>query len=284
MSMFVQDVRYALRTLTRTPGFSLVVIFTLGLGIGANTAIFSLMDQVLLRLLPVEEPQELVQLDGPGPFSGRTYNARTFSYPMYVDFRDRNDVFTGLIARFPASATLTARGQAERVDIELMSGNTFGVLGVTPILGRALTANDDRTPGAHPVTVISYTYWQRRFAGSPAALNQVVTVNSTPVTIVGVAPRGFAGVAATQSPDLFMPLMMKAQITPTWNDLDNRRSRWLNVIGRLKPGITPDAAKARLDVLYSTCCISRSTNTSSPQCLRSQMDRSGFVMASARKS
>src|SRR5919106_5567994 len=158
MSTFFQDVRYALRTLARTPGFSLVVIFTLGLGIGANTAIFSLMDQVLLRLLPVKNPHELVQLDGPGTFRGRTANDRTFSYPMYVDFRDRNDVFTGLVARFPTSATLTQRGQAERIDVELISGNTFEVLGVTPILGRALTQNDDRTPGAHPVAMISHNF------------------------------------------------------------------------------------------------------------------------------
>jgi putative ABC transport system permease protein len=250
MSTFSQDARYALRTLTRTPGFSLVVILTLGLGIGANTAIFSLMDQVLLRLLPVDRPEELVQLDGPGTFRGRTTNNRTFSYPMYVDLRDRNDVFTGLVARFGASATLTARNQSERVDVELISGNTFTVLGVSPVVGRPLTQDDDRKPGAHPVTVLSYNYWQRRFAGSPAALNQVVTINNTPVTIVGVAPRGFAGIAATQTPDLFMPLMMKAQITPTWDDLDNRASRWVNVVGRLKPGITSDAAKARLDVIY----------------------------------
>lgn len=250
MSTLSQDVRYAIRTLARTPGFTLIVVMTLGLGIGANTAIFSLMDQVLLRLLPVKNPRELVQLDGPGPFSGRTMNDRTFSYPMYVDLRDRNDVFSGLVGRFGASATLTARNQAERVDVELQSGNTFDVLGVRPVLGRALTPEDDRTPGAHPVAVISYDYWQRRFGGSPAVLNQVVIVNSTQVTIVGVAPRGYAGVAATQSPDLFMPLMMKAQITPTWNDLDNRRSRWVNVVGRLKPGLDADAAKARLDVLY----------------------------------
>jgi len=177
-------------------------------------------------------------------------NDRTFSYPMYVDFRDRNDVFSGVVARFGASATLTARNQAERVDVELQSGNTFEVLGVTPILGRALTPADDRIPGGHPVAVISYDYWQRRFGRSAAVLNQVVIINSTQVTIVGVAPRGYAGIAATQSPDLFMPMMMKAQITPTWNDLDNRRSRWVNVVGRLKPGLDAEAAKARLDVLY----------------------------------
>jgi putative ABC transport system permease protein len=250
MSMFAQDVRYAFRTLSRTPGFSLIVILTLGLGIGANTAIFSLMDQVLLRLLPVKNARELVQLDGPGPFSGRTMNERTFSYPMYVDMRDRNDVFDGLIARFGAAATLTQRGQAERVEVELVSGNTFDVLGVRPVLGRALTSDDDRTPGGHPVIVLSHYYWQRRFARSPAVLNQVVTINTTPMTIVGIAPPGFAGVAATQSPDLFIPIMMKAQLTPTWNDLDNRRSRWVNVVGRLKPGLTAEAAKARLDVVY----------------------------------
>lgn len=251
MSSLSQDLRFAFRTLRRNPGFSVVVILTLGLGIGANTAIFSLMDQVLLRTLPVKDPQSLVQLDGPGAFSGRTYNDRTFSYPMYVDLRDRSgDVFDGLIARFDASATLTYRGQAERVDVELISGNTFEVLGVAPVLGRAITPDDDRAPGSHPVAVISDNYWQRRFARSPSALNQVVIVNSTPVTIVGVLPAGFAGVLATQTPDLFMPMMMKAQLTPTWDDLDNRRSRWLNVVGRLKPGVTMDAAKAQLDVAY----------------------------------
>jgi predicted permease len=250
MSTFLQDFRFAIRTIRRAPAFAFIVILTLGLGIGANTAIFSLMDQVLLRMLPVQDPHELVQLDGPGAFSGRVYNDRTFSYPMYVDFRDRNTVFDGLVARFPASATLTQRGQAERVDVELISGNTFEVLGVKPLIGRALSEDDDRKPGAHPVTVISFSYWQRRFNGSPAALNQVVTVNSTPVTIVGVAPDGFAGIVATQTPDLFMPMMMKAEITPTWNDLDNRRSRWVGVVGRLKDGITVEAGKAQMDVLY----------------------------------
>ena len=250
MTTFLQDLRYAARTLRRAPGFAFIVILTLGLGIGANTAIFSLMDQVLLRLLPVKDPRALVQLDGPGAFSGRTFNDRTFSYPMYVDIRDRNTVFDGLIARFPTSATLTYRGQAERVDVEAISGNTFEVLGASPVIGRAITPDDDRTPGAHPIAVISYSYWQRRFAGSPTALNQVVTVNSTPVTVVGVAPSGFAGVVATQMPDLFMPLMMKAQLTPTWNDLDNRRSRWVTIVGRLKPGVTIESAKPQLDVLY----------------------------------
>jgi predicted permease len=250
VSTLLQDIRYALRTLARTPGFTVIVVSTLGLGIGANTAIFSLMDQVLLRMLPVAEPRSLVQLDGPGPFSGRTENDRTFSYPMYAELRDRQSVFSGLIARYPSNATLSQRGQAERVTVELISGNTFTVLGVGPHLGRVFTADDDRTPAAHPVVVLGHDYWRRRFGGSDAVIGQTITLNSTPMTIVGVAPPRFAGVVATESPDLFVPLMMKAAITPTWHDLDNRRSRWLHVVGRLETGVTASAAKARLDVLY----------------------------------
>lgn len=250
MVTLIQDLRYAVRTLARAPGFTAVVVLTLGLGIGANTAIFSLMDQVLLRMLPVRDPAQLVQLDGPGPFSGRTMNDRTFSYPMYVDLRDRNQVFSGLVARFGTPATLLHRGQAERISVEVVSGNTFEVLGATTALGRTLTPDDDRAPGAHPVAVLGYGYFQRRFAGDPSILNQTVTINSTPMTIVGVARPGFAGVVSVEVPDVFVPMMMKAAMTPTWDDLANRRSRWLNVVGRLTPGMTLDAAKAQLDVVY----------------------------------
>ena len=246
----VTDLRYALRTLIHAPAFSAVVVLTLGLGIGANTAIFSLMDQLLLRLLPVDRPEELVQLDGPGTFSGRTMNNRTFSYPMYQDLRDGNDVFTGLIARAPAAATLVQGGQSERVTVEMISGNTFEVLGARPVLGRAIAPDDDRVPAAHPVVMLSHAYWTRRFGGRAELLNQPLTINTTTLTVIGVAPPGFAGVVALDSPDVFVPLMMKAQITPTWDDLDNRRSRWVSLVGRLKPGVSIDAARARLDVLY----------------------------------
>ena len=138
MSTSIQDLRYALRMLARAPGFSTVIILTLGLGIGANTAIFSLMDQVLLRSLTVHDPAALVQLDGPGPFSGRTLDDRTFSYPMYRDLRDGNTVFSGLVAQLGTPVTLSLRDRSERVNAELVSGNTFDVLGVAPFLGRAL--------------------------------------------------------------------------------------------------------------------------------------------------
>jgi predicted permease len=250
MSTLTQDLRYAVRTLTRTPTFTTVVVLTLALGIGANTAIFSLMDQVLLRLLPVKNPRELVQLDGPGTFRGSTAGQRTFSHPMYRDLRERADGFAGLVARAPATATFTYRDQTERIEAELVSGNTFAVLGVQPSLGRALSDDDDRVPGGHPVVVLSYGFWQRRFGGDRSVLNEVIRINSTPMTIVGIAPNGFTGIVSTTAPDLFVPIMMKAAMTPTWNDLDNRQSRWLNVVGRLKAGVTAETAKPQLDGVY----------------------------------
>ena len=247
---FSQDLRYAARTLVSAPGFTLIVVLTLGLGIGANTAIFSLTDQLLLRLLPVRSPEQLVVLDGPGPNQGRTFNQGTFSYPMYRDFRDQNSVFDGVLARFPAPLTLITNGQAERVDGELVSGNYFDVLGVRAQIGRTFTPDDDLTPGGHPVAVLSHGYWARRFDRSPAVLNRSVTLNGHPMTIVGVAPPGFHGIAVGEDPDVFVPLMMKAQMTPTWDDLTNRRSRWLTIMARLKPGVSQAQAESAMNVIY----------------------------------
>jgi predicted permease len=246
----LSDVRFALRTLRTTPAFTIIVVLTLALGIGANTAIFSLTDQVLLRLLPVREPERLVVLDGPGPNQGRAFNNGTFSYPMYRDFRDQNAVFDGVVARFPAPLTMTISGQAERVSGELVSGNFFDVLGVHPAVGRLFTADDDKNPGGHPVAILSYDYWTRRFAADPGILNQKIGLNGTPMTIVGVAPRGFHGVILGEASDVMVPLMMKAQMTPTWDDLLNRRSRWVTVMARLKRGVTHDQAEAAMNVVY----------------------------------
>src|SRR5471030_2891822 len=154
MTAFLEDVRYAIRTLLKSPAFTIVVVLTLALVIGANTAIFSLSDQVLLRMLPVKAPQQLVLFDNPGAFRGRSYNSPTFSYPMYRDFRDQNTVFDGVIARFPAALTLVANGSAERVNGELVSGNYFDVLGVRASIGRTFTANDERSAGADPIAVL----------------------------------------------------------------------------------------------------------------------------------
>jgi predicted permease len=244
------DLRYTLRSLGRHPGFTLVIVATLALGIGANTAIFSLLDQLLLRRLPVERPEELVILDGPGPFAGRTNNDQTFSYPMYRDFRDSNQVFTGVIARFPTAISAGIDGVVERVQSELVSGNYFDVLGVRPLIGRAFHQDDDLRPGGHPVVMLSHGYWVRRFGRDPFVLNKTIDLNGRPMTVVGIAPPGFRSVDATATPDVFVPLMMKASMTPSWDDLENRRTRWVNVIARLRPGVSSEQAATAMNVLY----------------------------------
>src|SRR5262245_9072658 len=246
MTHLAQDLRYAFRTLSKAPAFTIVVVLTLALGIGANTAIFSLTDQLLLRLLPVKDPQQLVVLDGPGAFQGRTFNNGTFSYPMYRDFRDQTTVFSGVIARFPTALTMSAGGRSERVNGELVTGNYFEVLGVRAQIGRTFTADDDKTPGAHPVAVLSHNFWMRRFAGDPSVLNSQVTLNSVPMTVVGVSAPGFYGTNVGENPDVMVPVNMKAQMTPTWDDLLNRRSRWLTIVARLKPDVSVDQAEAAM--------------------------------------
>jgi predicted permease len=250
MTGFFRDVKHAVRSLRKAPGFSAIVILTLGLGIGANAAIFSLLDQVLLRSLPVRDPGELVLLDGPGAFRGRTFNNMTFSYPMYTDFRDQNAVFSGVLARFPTAMTVVWQGQSERASGELVTGNYFEVLGVRPAIGRVFNAADDRTQGAHPVAVLSHGYWTRRFGSDPAVIDRTITVNGHPFTVAGVSAPGFDGIQVGQAVDVMVPMMMKAQMTPTWNDLDNRRSRWVTIMGRLKPGLSRDEAEAQLNVVY----------------------------------
>ena len=245
-----RELKFAVRALRKQPAFSAIVVLTLGLGIGANTAIFSLLDQVLLRRLPVQDPQQLVLLDGPGPFQGRTMNAQTFSYPMYRDFRDRTEVFSGVFGRMATPVTLTFNGQAERVSAELVTGNFFEVLGVRPALGRVLNASDDGAPGANPVVVLSYGYWTRRFGGDPTVLDRTLSINGHPMTIVGVSARGFEGVQIGSPPDVMVPVSMKAQMTPTWDDLEDRRSRWLTVMARLAPGVTRERAEAQMNVVY----------------------------------
>ena len=250
MHGLAHDLRDSLRAIGKNPGFSAVVIVTLALGIGANAAIFTLYDQILLRRLPVERPEELVLLDGPGPFRGRTENDHTFSYPMYVDFRDGNQVFSGVLARYRTPLTLTHGGEAERVTGELVSGNYFEVLGVEPVLGRAFGADAARLPGAHPVAILGHGYWRRRFGADPLILDQTIGLNGHPMTVVGVAPPGFHGLGLDGAAEVFVPMMMKAQMTPTWDDLDNRWSRWLNVFARLAPGVSPEAAEAAMQPLY----------------------------------
>ena len=263
MGTLLQDVRYALRMLVKSPGFTLIAILTLALGIGANAAIFSVTDQVLLRLLPVQKPEELVVLRSPGPNPGRNWSdgdvGAAFSYPMYKDLRDNNPVFSGLLARFAVQASVSGQGQTELANGELVSGNYFEVLGVRPALGRVLTPQDETAPGASPETVLSYGYWERHFGRNPEILNKQLVVNGVSMTVVGVLAPGFFGVQVGQTPDVFIPITMKAQMTPNWDGLADRKDHWLAMLGRLKPGMSHEKAEAGIAPEYSAILQSEAT-------------------------
>src|SRR6266571_914238 len=254
MDTLLQDLRYGLRTLIRNPGFTTVAVLTLALGLGTNTAIFSLTDQILLRSLPVQKPDELVVLRSDGPKTGRVSSdsdpANSFSYPMYKQIRDQSDEFAGLLARFPVSLSVAGEGQTERANGELVSGNYFDVLGVVPALGRVFNQDDDLVPGANPIVVLSHGYWVRRFGGDTGILNKMLVVSGHSMTVVGVSRAGFTGVQVGQMPDLFIPMMMKAQITPTWDGLKDHRDFWLAIMGRLKPGLSATQAEAAFAPTY----------------------------------
>jgi predicted permease len=250
----LHDLRFSFRTLLRTPIFTMVAILSLALGIGANTAIFSLLDQVLFRLLPVRDQTRIVafHIDGITAGTSRSDNSESvFSYPMYRDFRDRAQVFDGVIARSSAAVNISARDEAKQASAEIVSGNFFDMLGVHPVVGRLLSADDDIIPGGHPVIVLSYGYWTRTFAASTAILNQTIRVNGLSMTVVGVVQRDFRGLLAGQTPDIYAPIAMHAQLNPavTENVLD-RRYHWLNIFGRLKPGIGRQQAMAAVAPVF----------------------------------
>lgn len=254
LETLLQDIRFAFRMLRKSPGFTAVAVLTLALGIGANTAIFSLTDQVLLRLLPVQHPEQLVVLRSTENKAGRTsadYDVRnSFSYPMYKNLRDHNQVFSGLLACFQADVSLARSGRAEIAHAELVSGNFFSVLGVRPILGRLFSSADETLPGANPVAVLNYAYWTSHFGGDPSILDKLVSINGFPFTVVGVAQPGFNAIQAGAQRDLYVPITMKAEITPGWNDLDNSFDYLLPIMGRLKPGMTLARAQAGLQPLF----------------------------------
>jgi len=255
MKDFVQELRFAFRTLGKSPGFTSVVVLTLALGIGANTAIFGLIDQLLVRALPVREPERLVVLDGPGPFSGSTHNnsevLTPISHPMFEALRDENQVFSGVLAHYPTSAHVSVGDVTERVRADLVSGTFFDTLGVGPALGRVFSFEDDVRPGGHPIVVLSHGFWERRFAGGPEVVGRTVVVNGHPMSVVGVAERGFHGVEVGDSFDVYVPLMMQASILPTWRrGIHDWRTRWLTPMARLRDGVSLPEARAGVNVLY----------------------------------
>lgn len=249
----MRDLRFALRSLAKAPVFGTAAIVSLALGIGANTAIFTLVDQILLRMLPVERPQELVQfrLEG-GRFGSQSGDGRhTFAHPQYLKFRDRNTVLSGLTGTRTERAGMVAGERSEVVSVTMVAGNYFQVFGIRPRLGRLLQPSDDLNRNAHPVVVLQYDCWRNRFGGRADIAGEQIRLNGTPFTVIGVAQQGFEGTEAGIPTAMWVPVMMKPAITPTWDALDDERDSWFYLFGRLKPGVTREKAEASIRVLYS---------------------------------
>lgn len=248
---FIRDVRYGLRILRKSPGFTSVAVLTLALGIGANTAMFSLLDQVVLRLLPVTHPEQLVIVRETGNHYGNSYGANTISWPMFEDLRDNNQVFAGMFCRFPAAVTIGYGDQAAQIPAELVSGSYFPILGVGAALGRTIAPDDDAIPDSRPVVVLSYSFWLSFFDGHRKIVGQTIALNSHAMTVIGVAQPGFNGVELGVPAKVFVPIMMKTEMTPHSDGLKDRRRRlsWVTAYGRLKSGVDPRRAQLSLQPL-----------------------------------
>jgi predicted permease len=256
----LQDLRYAFRTIRRSPGFTTMALASLALGIGANTAIFTLIDAVMLRSLPVRSPDELVSVGDPSRPTALREGAPMvdlLSYPLYQRLRDRNRVFTGLLAsgRSGHIEMSVGDGIAELVRSRLVSGNYFDVLGVSPVIGRTFAPEEDRTPGASPVIVISDGFWETRFARNPGILGSTVRLNGSPFEVIGVGPRLFTGEVVGSPTDIWIPLSMQAQVNPGRARLERRDSNWLLGLGRLTPGVSVERARAELTLLTQEALI-----------------------------
>ncbi len=247
------DLRFAVRTLRRSPLFATVAILSLALGIGANTAIFTLLDQVLLRKLPVKDPESLVMLYQRGAHNGSNMGDRMQSYPIYKDWQTKAAPLAEVLCRRLVNTSVSVDNQTERVDAEMVSGNFFTMLGVGAAAGRVFSsAEDDQTYAGHPVAVLSYDYWVTRFARDPKVVGKKILVNNYPMTVVGVSAEGFAGLDPAKSPQVRVPILMKPVMVPEWTflEMDDRRTRWVQVFARLKPGYTAESAVAPLQGLF----------------------------------
>ncbi len=250
------NLRLALRTLFKSPFLTTVAIVSLALGIGANSAMYSLFDELLLRPLPVEQPEALVNLSAPPPKPGSTScgNAGScddvFSYPMFRDLQKAQTVFTGIAAHVAFGANLAYKGQTTSGQGLLVSGSYFPVLGLRPAVGRLIGPADDEKIGAAPVAVLSHRFWQTRFASDPAAVGQTLVINGQTMTIVGVAPEGFDGTTLGNRPEVFVPITMRELMSPGWKGFDDRRSYWAYLFARLKPGVSIEQAATAVNMPY----------------------------------
>jgi predicted permease len=265
LQALVQDLRYGLRLMGRAPGFTIVAVVSLALGIGANTAIFSVVDSLMLRMLPVRDPDRLVEV-GIVDYSIGDVSVSSLSYPAYARLRDNNEVFDGLMATGAGGSQTIAfdepdkaahsaagndqAGQVETVKLALVSGNYFSTLGVNPVLGRAIAPDDDRAGSSQAVAVISYSYWKRRLALDPAVIGRTFTVGNAPFSVIGVAAPAFFGTEVGQSTDIFVPMAMQPALNRGNSNLESFGSLWLTLMGRLKPGMTEAQAAAGLNTTY----------------------------------
>ena len=248
------DLRLALRGLRRNPLFATVAILSLALGIGANTAIFTLLDQIVLRRLPVRAPEQIVMVFQNANNMGSNVGTRMNSYPMYQDLQARAEPFAEVLCRRTADASISIDQSTERVTAELVSGNYFSMLGVQPAAGRVFNSQqDDQVYNGHPVVVLAYDYWARRFARDPNIVGKTIRVNDYPMTVVGVSAEGFFGLDPAASPQIRVPIQMKPVMHPDWGwvHMDDRRAKWVQVFARLKPGYTVESAAGPIQGLYT---------------------------------
>jgi predicted permease len=257
VELVLRDLQFGVRGLLRNPGLAAVAVLTLAVAIGANSTIFSLLSQALLRALPVRDPQQLVVQNFTGATDGHTHSEGgdrpghhyEFSYHIYRDLRDQNQALSGFIASAISSAGATWENHSEAVNTELVSGNYFEVLGVRPAVGRVFGAGDETTPGANPVAVLNFDYWRTHLAEAPV-VGRAIAINGAQFTIVGVASPGFRSAVFGRTPEVYVPLTMQKVVEPDWDYLADHHSYWITVSGRLRPGLSPDQASASMNPLF----------------------------------
>jgi len=274
----LQDFRFALRQFRKSPVFALVAVLTLALCIGANTAIFTLLDQVLLRMLPINHPEQLVRLRYEGSHSGSInyYGGDEhdyFSMPAYRELRDRNSAFSGVIANAEAQVGVRWNDQPELNSGELVSANYFDVLGIKPAVGRLLVPSDDAANRGNPVVVLSFNYWKTRFNSDPSVVGNALLVNGRPFAVVGVTEPGFKSAISGFAPKLFFPLSTTKLVNPGMDNPDDIRSAWVTLEARLAPNVTRAGAEASINPIWQAIRREQLQQTSEPE----QLLRRGFL-------
>jgi predicted permease len=268
---FAYDLRFSARSFLRTPSFTITAVLSLMLGIGATTAIYSLVDQVLLHALPVRQPERLVLIDWKGDQAANGFGSRNLmSYPICRDLDRQKEFFEGVFCRAFTTVNLSTGGDYQPATAEIVSGNYFPVLGVGPSIGRVFENDNDAAPNANPVAVLSYDFWKTQLGGAADVVGRKVLVNRHPLTIIGVAASTFRGIDVGQVPSLWIPASMSAQTIPGFNDLLDRRTRWMQVVGRLNQGMTLQKAQAGLQPWFKAM-------------LREDIRRAGFPVVTAER-